>query len=189
MWRILVVSDSHGRDENVFKAMEQAGEIDNFIHLGDVGTGYREMQKRAGGRGYIVRGNCDYDYELKTDVRPYFGPHKIFATHGHMQGVSGGLNMLRYTALSAGCNIALYGHTHVPVISAPELESPMMIGSKTKASDEVALVYEGSLTENDVIILNPGSVSLPRQEGNRRTYALLELGEDSSVRIEIRYLA
>ena len=188
MWRILVVSDSHGRDENVFKAMEQAGEFDNFIHLGDVGTGYREMQKRAGGRGYIVRGNCDYDYELQTDVRPYFGPHKIFATHGHMQGVSGGLNMLRYTALSRGCNMAMYGHTHVPVISAPELDAPLVAGAKLKAGEDTLLKYEGSLTEDDVIIINPGSVSLPRQEGNLRTYALLELGEDGSVKCEIKVL-
>ena len=188
MWRILVVSDSHGRDENVYKAMEQAGEFDNFIHLGDVGTGYREMQNRAGGRGYIVRGNCDYDYELQTEVRPYFGPHKIFATHGHMYGVSGGLNVLRFKALSAGCNIALYGHTHVPVISAPEIDTPLVAGAKCKNGENTLLIYEGSLTESDVIIINPGSVSLPRQEGILRTYAILELGEDKSVKCEIKVL-
>ncbi len=188
MWRVLVVSDSHARDENVYKAIEQAGELNAFIHLGDVGTNYREMMNRAGVSSYIVRGNCDYDYELKTQLSPHFGPHRLYCTHGHMEGVHGGLNVLRYKALSAGCNIAMYGHTHLPVISAPELESPMMIGSKTKASDEVALLFEGSLTDNDVIIFNPGSISLPRQDGGRKTYALLELGEDSSVRIEIRYL-
>ena len=188
MWRILVVSDSHGRDENVYKALEQAGEINAFIHLGDVGTNYREMMNKAGVSSYIVRGNCDYDYELKERVSPHFGPHRLYCAHGHREGVNAGLNIIRYASMSADCNIAMYGHTHVPLVFSPDMKQPLVIGAKTKADGDTVLSYEGSIPESDVIILNPGSVSLPRQEGGRKTYAVLELGEDGSVKVLIKYL-
>ena len=32
--RVLIVSDTHGRHGNLDRALEEAGEIDVFIHLG-----------------------------------------------------------------------------------------------------------------------------------------------------------
>ena len=34
--RILIVSDTHGRHQALDRALEEAGAIDMFIHLGDV---------------------------------------------------------------------------------------------------------------------------------------------------------
>lgn len=46
------------------------------------------------------------------------------------------------------------------------------------------------LDENDpeLTVLNPGSLSFPRQEGRRPSYALMEYGESGKARFEIRYL-
>ena len=34
--RILVISDSHGKNDDVKRVLEQVGKIDMFIHLGDI---------------------------------------------------------------------------------------------------------------------------------------------------------
>lgn len=37
--RILVISDSHGKNDDVKQVLEQVGDVDMFIHLGDVERG------------------------------------------------------------------------------------------------------------------------------------------------------
>ena len=37
--RVLIVSDTHGKHTGLDRALEDAGEIDVFIHLGDVEGG------------------------------------------------------------------------------------------------------------------------------------------------------
>ena len=37
--RVLIVSDTHGRHQNLDRALEAAGPIDLFVHLGDVEGG------------------------------------------------------------------------------------------------------------------------------------------------------
>ena len=156
--KILVVSDSHGNNENVKKAIEKAGKIDYLIHLGDVGANYREIETMARVPSYFVSGNTDYIPELKDRLILMFGEHRIYAVHGHREGVSMGLSTLRYNALQNECDIALYGHTHVPYLD----ENP-----------------------DDVTILNPGSVSLPRQDDHRKTYAIIEIDDYEEVSCEI----
>ena len=155
--RILVVSDSHGKNENVKKAIEAAGKIDALIHLGDVGYSYHEIESMAHVSTYIVAGNTDYIPELKDRMILMFGEHRIYVVHGHREGVSMGLSTLRYNALQNECDIALYGHTHVPYLD----ENP-----------------------DDVTILNPGSISLPRQDDHKKTYAIIEIDDFDGVTYE-----
>ena len=155
--RILVVSDSHGNNGNVRKAIKKAGKIDALIHLGDVGNRYREIESMAGVLCYFVAGNTDYIPELKDRLILMFGEHRIYAAHGHREGVSMGLSGLRYKALENECDIALYGHTHVPYLD----ENP-----------------------DDVPILNPGSVSLPRQEDQKKTFAIIDIDDFDEVSYE-----
>lgn len=155
--RILVVSDSHGKNENVKKAIEAAGKIDALIHLGDVGYSYHEIESMAHVPTYIVAGNTDYIPELKDRMILMFGEHRIYVVHGHREGVSMGLSTLRYNALQNECDIALYGHTHVPHLD----ENP-----------------------DDVTILNPGSISLPRQDDHKKTYAIIDIDDFDGVTYE-----
>ena len=157
MWKILVVSDSHGDNAAVYRAMEKAGDFNSLIHLGDVGANWREIEGRCPWPAYFVRGNCDYDLDLKQALVLSFGEHRIYCTHGHMQEVSGGLNILRYSALENECDIALYGHTHVPFL------------------------IEAKEGVRDVTILNPGSISRPRQEGRKYTFAVITIEDDGGV--------
>ena len=64
-------------------------------------------------------------------------------------------------AAGEGCRIALFGHTHQPL-------------------------YEKAW--NGVILINPGSISLPRQEDRRHGYGILTIEEDKAVLWEQKYL-
>ncbi len=164
MLRILIMSDSHGRNENVELAIEQVreeiGELQMLIHLGDVGDA-RELESLAGVPCYIVRGNTDYDAKLLNANVIEAGGHRIFATHGHLYQVDMRLDLLRFAALENDCDIAMYGHTHVPYLE----EDP-----------------------DDVTILNPGSISKPRQADHRYTYMVMEIDDEDEVTYELRYV-
>ena len=164
MLRILVLSDSHGRNENVELAIaqvrEEIGEFQMLIHLGDVGDA-RELESLAGVPCYIVRGNTDYDAKLLNANVIEAGGHRIFATHGHLYQVDMRLDLLRFAALENDCDIAMYGHTHVPYLE----EDP-----------------------DDVTILNPGSISKPRQADHRYTYMVMEIDDEDEVTYELRYV-
>lgn len=164
MLRILVMSDSHGRNENVELAIaqvrEEIGEFQMMIHLGDVGDA-REIESLAGVPCYIVRGNTDYDAKLLNANVIEAGGHRIFATHGHLYQVDMRLDLLRFAALENDCDIAMYGHTHVPYLE----EDP-----------------------DDVTILNPGSISKPRQADHRYTYMVMEIDDEDEVTYELRYV-
>ncbi len=164
MLRILIMSDSHGRNENVELAIaqvrEEIGEFQMLIHLGDVGDA-RELESLAGVPCYIVRGNTDYDAKLLNANVIEAGGHRIFATHGHLYQVDMRLDLLRFAALENDCDIAMYGHTHVPYLE----ENP-----------------------DDVTILNPGSISKPRQADHRYTYMVMEIDDEDEVTYELRYV-
>ncbi len=164
MLRILIMSDSHGRNENVELAIaqvrEEIGEFQMLIHLGDVGDA-RELESLAGVPCYIVRGNTDYDAKLLNANVIEAGGHRIFATHGHLYQVDMRLDLLRFAALENDCDIAMYGHTHVPYLE----EDP-----------------------DDVTILNPGSISKPRQSDHRYTYMVMEIDDEDEVTYELRYV-
>lgn len=164
MLRIFIMSDSHGRNENVELAIaqvrEEIGEFQMLIHLGDVGDA-RELESLAGVPCYIVRGNTDYDAKLLNANVIEAGGHRIFATHGHLYQVDMRLDLLRFAALENDCDIAMYGHTHVPYLE----EDP-----------------------DDVTILNPGSISKPRQADHRYTYMVMEIDDEDEVTYELRYV-
>ena len=158
MLRILIMSDSHGRNENVELAIaqvrEEIGEFQMLIHLGDVGDA-RELESLAGVPCYIVRAKL-----LSANVIEA-GGHRIFATHGHLYQVDMRLDLLRFAALENDCDIAMYGHTHVPYLE----EDP-----------------------DDVTILNPGSISKPRPAGHRYPYMVMEIDDEDEVTYELRYV-
>lgn len=155
MRRILIISDSHGKNDNIKKAIEKAGRFHLMIHLGDVGHDYLQVERMAGVPTYMVAGNNDYGGFLRDMSVIYLGSHRVLLTHGHRQNVHFGVDRLRYLALENECDIAMYGHTHVPF-----------------------------LEEGDVTIINPGSISLPRQIGHKKTFAIMELDDEDRVSIK-----
>jgi putative phosphoesterase len=158
--RILLISDTHGRLKWLPDALRKAGRIDMVLHMGDSVGGLKEIEAIAKVPVIGVRGNCDYMTSLDRDVEINISGIPVFITHGHNYYVGSGLDMLQDEAERRCVRIACFGHTHVPFCK------------------EI----------NGIIYVNPGSLSQPRQEGHKPSYALLEIDEEGRPSIVLRCL-
>lgn len=148
--RIIVLSDTHQYYRNFETIVLRHPDADMFIHLGDGESEYqllcRNMPEVADKFRYI-KGNCDYGSEAPlTQTIDLMPGHRVFATHGHHYRVNSTLDYLEQAALEEGCDIALYGHTHVSQCTY----------------------------ENGIYVMNPGSASCPR-DGNPPSYGILDV--------------
>ena len=159
--KVLIVSDTHGREQNLAEALEQTGPIDQLIHLGDVEGGAEHIRELAGdAHAAIIAGNNDFFCDLPNERIFTLGGHRIFMTHGHGYFVHSGTLYLKREARKKGADIVMFGHTHKPYIEE----------------------------DNELLVLNPGSLSLPRQEGHRPTYIVMEIADDGQISYELCYL-
>ena len=163
--RILVVSDSHGRNDYVVQAVEQAertGYIDVLIHLGDVEDDVEELESLIDGDTYIVAGNNDGSLALPDHMTIELCGKRIFLTHGHRYMVNYDLNRLGMFGTMNQMDIVMFGHTHRPLIFTDP--------------------------QTNVTAINPGSISYPRQEGRRPSYILMELDREGNAHYHLGYL-
>ena len=170
--KILIVSDSHGMNGPLRTVIMRA-KPDMLIHLGDAEYSQSEIAAWAGSPKtpcVFVKGNCDtsqHDASIVRDIAFFeLKGHKICCTHGHRQHVNYGLLTLSLTAQEQGCDICLFGHTHVPFDSFGDIvpEYGRYYGSGTDAPSSPRL-------------LNPGSVSIPRG-GSKRGFMIMNMEDD-----------
>lgn len=157
----LIVSDTHGQEENLERVLDEIGMPDALIHLGDSEGGEETIPTLVTCPVYMVAGNCDFFSRLAKAQIVELGPHRLLITHGHYHYVTVGIRDLAEEAKANDCDIAMFGHTHRPLL------------------DE---------SDPELTVLNPGSLSFPRQEGRRPSYALMEYEENGKAKFEIRYL-
>lgn len=112
--KILVFSDSH-RNISPMETAVAEERPDYIFHLGDMERDAEEL------RGLFpnipvasVAGNCDFGMGGERYLFFELRGKKFFLTHGHFYGVKLGLDRLINTALTAGADAALFGHTHSP---------------------------------------------------------------------------
>lgn len=158
--RILIVSDTHRRDENFDKVIDSVGKIDMVIHCGDTEGTERIMEQTAGVTFVAVKGNNDWFSFTRMEEELKLEGHKILVAHGHTYRVHTSNDRLVEEALSRDCDIVLYGHTHVPSLSE----------------------------KNGVTVCNPGSLSYPRQANRKASYAIMNLVEGKKPEITIHYI-
>lgn len=158
--KIMIVSDTHRHHKNLQTALERMGKIDLLVHLGDA-EGYEDyIEEMAGCPLEIVSGNNDFFSMLDKEKEIRIGKYKVLITHGHYYYVSAGLENLRKEAYGRGMDIAMFGHTHRPVIE-----------------------YDKGVT-----LLNPGSISYPRQAGRKPSFIMMEIDRDGEAHFTIHYL-
>lgn len=153
---IAVVSDTHRIKEYIDIVKEKISKADVLIHLGDNVDDVLELSKVFNGEVYAVLGNCDYSNEYPVERIIDINGFKIFATHGHKYRVKYDLNNIYYRAQELNANIALFGHTHQELI----------------------------INHNGIILMNPGSVSLPRGRGRSIGFIEIENGKEPEVYLE-----
>lgn len=114
--KILVMSDSHGREMAAYEIMAAHTDVDILIHLGDgeddIDLGLRELPAFGNKRIIRVKGNCDLGSPLPETSFDNIGGFKFYITHGYRQSVKSGLNLILGDALKNERNVVLFGHTH-----------------------------------------------------------------------------
>ena len=151
-----IISDTHGNNDSVEKAVSIAPKMDMWLHLGDCTPDAEYLQALVSVPVHSVAGNCDLPmkstcYERIIEVEGY----RIFMTHGHNYGVRYTQEYIMEAAESQGANIALYGHTHIV---------DYRIGPP--------------------LLLNPGSASRPRDD-NRGSFIVMELKPATEPKVTI----
>ena len=138
--KFVIAGDSHGYT----RRLEQLEEIcaDGWIFTGDL----TDDPARISG-WTAVAGNNDEYFGIKLPPMAIVDAdtHKILVSHGHQFPAGTRHGQLAALAGKFGCDIVVYGHTHVPVIAE----------------------------ENGILILNPGSVYRSR-DGKGTSYMTLD---------------
>lgn len=152
--KIVVFSDSHGKDALMRRIMLRHRDA-YFFHLGDGAPSFLSLCRDMTLPGFAVRGNCDFfegEFPLEPTQVVTLEGYRFFLTHGHAYGVKGGFcGRLARAAREAGCQVALFGHTHLRLnryLSGTEGEAPLYL-------------------------FNPGSISQPREGGP--SYGVIEI--------------
>ena len=122
MTRILVVSDSHGDRRSLRAILERHADADAVFHLGDGAADMDALaQEFPSVRVYQVGGNCDSLLRLYPEEQEVvLGGARFFAVHGHRFGVKSSPLRLLLTAKERDARVALFGHTHQPLIHGEE---------------------------------------------------------------------
>lgn len=158
--RVLIVSDTHRKNDNFFTVVDREKPLDMVIHCGDAEGSEYAIAQAAECQVEIVSGNNDFFSDLPREREFQIGKYKVWLVHGHNYYVSMGNEMLKQEAACKGVDIVMYGHTHRPVI---DLEGP-------------------------VIAVNPGSLTYPRQDNKRPSYIIMELDHRGEVSFTLKYL-
>lgn len=158
--KILIVSDTHKAHVSLEQVLEREKPIDMLIHLGDVEGGADYIEALADCPVHIVAGNNDYFSDLPQEEEFVVEGNHIFITHGHYYYVAMGEQDLIKEAKGREADIVMYGHTHKP-----------------------------SLHEVDgLMVINPGSISYPRQADRKASYIVMNIEENSKPYFELKYV-
>ena len=153
--RILVASDTHRHTADFLLKLKDEKKPDMLIFLGDFAEDGEKIKERLQVPAYIIAGNGDWStYYPKEQMINVLGK-KILLTHGHKYNVKNDLNRLYYHALESGAQVVLFGHTHIPM----------------RRMDE------------HLIMMNPGSPSLPRGGLTIGSYGILEIASKIDAKI------
>ena len=158
--RVLIISDTHRKNDNLLKILEEIRKPDMIIHCGDVEGSEYVISNCADCPVEMVAGNNDFFSDLPREREFVIGNYRIWLTHGHTYYVSMGHEMIKREAVARGVDVVMYGHTHRPVLE----------------------------TQGEVIVINPGSLSYPRQEGRKPSYVLMDIDEKGQAEFSLHYI-
>ncbi|MBD5480871.1 MAG: metallophosphoesterase [Lachnospiraceae bacterium] len=158
--KVLIVSDTHKRNDNFFRVLEKTSPVDMVIHCGDIEGSEYAIAESAGCPVEMVAGNNDFFSTLPMEREFELGKYHVWVTHGHNYYVSMGNERLKQEARIRGVDIVFYGHTHRPLLDL----------------------------NDDVIAINPGSLSYPRQDGRKPSYVLMDIDRFGEAHFTLRFV-
>lgn len=161
MKKILILSDTHGRCGLMYEIIKLVKPIDRLVHCGDVGCSgiERELSTASDCPVHVVCGNNDYGSNYPYIDSFVMEGHRVIVTHGHRQRIYSDLTPLLYLAEENKADIVMFGHLHVPVVKT----------------------WEG------ITLVNPGSLTYPRQSNRLPSYIMITIEDNGDVRFAVRY--
>lgn len=159
--KVLLVSDTHRHLNHFVTVLERVSPVDRILHLGDA-EGEEDVIRSLAGSTPVdfVAGNNDFFSHEDKEKEIMLGNYRVLMTHGHLYGVSTGISRLASEGEARGAQVVLYGHTHRPAID-----------------------HWGNLT-----LMNPGSLSYPRQQGRKPSFGILEIDREEKIHFTINFL-
>lgn len=157
--KVLIVSDTHGRDKYLFQILQKVSPIDLLIHLGDYGGTYDYIKSLVGCSIEMISGNNDLFKGYPKERVIMIGKYTVFLTHGHRYGVYFGTSELKKAARARQADIVMFGHTHVPMIDLGD----------------------------DIWVINPGSIALPRQRNRLPSYIIMDIDREGIAHFTVNY--
>ncbi|MBQ4324155.1 MAG: metallophosphoesterase [Clostridia bacterium] len=168
--KILVISDTHGDTARLTQLLKLHSDADHIIFLGDGLEDFEACHAHLACPLWCVRGNVDFNPALWGDAPEWrvieLGGYRIFACHGHSLDAKGGMGNLIVAASIRGCDLALYGHTHLPdeqYIQGDELPlylfNPGSLGRPRFGNPSYGLIT----ISDSGILLSHGTLPLPTQ--------------------------
>ena len=94
---------------------------------------------------YVVKGNNDFS-DIPTEIDTTIDGLHFFITYGHHYDIDYGIDTLAAHAKKIGADIVCFGHTHRPLVE----------------------------TIDNIVFINPGSVTFPRGGYLEPTYCILD---------------
>ncbi len=108
----------------------------------------------------MVMGNNDWFSNLPAEIQVNIDDYRAFITHGHNYGVS------------LGWRESMRRRFPGVWISYCSAYAPVPVAEK----------------RGNLWIVNPGSLTYPRQMGRKPSYAMLTINEEHELSVEIKYL-
>jgi putative phosphoesterase len=154
--KIMVVSDTHGNYLAPVTILEETG-ADMLIHLGDEINDALTLDLIVDVPVIKVPGNCDHGAKEPRELLESFSGKLFFITHGDIYRVKNGLDQLVEKTKKVKASVALFGHTHKPLIQNQDgvlLINPgtLMAGSDSKSY--AILTVTPSKVTAEIIYLN-----------------------------------
>lgn len=143
--------------------IEKTAPFDMLIHLGDIESSEEFLRKWVQNDKcviYAVQGNNDFFSMLEKEKEIMIGKYRTLITHGHLYGVSLGAEYIKDEGKSRNFDIVMFGHTHKPYLEYCE----------------------------NMVVLNPGSLAYPRQDGRKPSYMIMEIDREGKAHFTVNYV-
>lgn len=125
---LVVISDSHGRNEVFNQLREMYPTASAYLHCGDSECPASELD------GFVsIQGNNDLHYDYPKQIILNLDGVRVLLIHGHQYPMYSVAEKLIGKAIELSCTLVLYGHTHV---------------YKVTRYDDIVLVNPGSIYYN-----------------------------------------
>ena len=126
--KVIVVSDSHGRESLLYSIVQRELPFDCLIHCGDGVEDISDSNFPTQVRLLRVKGNMDRSYvnEMERTVITEICSRTVMITHGDLYGVNSGFGPILREGRRIDADIVFFGHTHEKMIleGKPALFNP-----------------------------------------------------------------